>query len=363
MRRTFRLAAAFAIALTLFAAERATAQEESGLPTATPDATVQQAPDETKQDDEEFAVPLQQYTDPENRFSFVAPANWGRIASDSSEEVTFQGPSGDNIRITIAPMEVDRKAFERAYADSYMRVLAQSFTNVKYLGARNIEINKRPAIDHVFSASYNNTPVTCHQVLLFGADKVLYITFAGYGRTRVTSEQLFLTSLASFWVSPTLAAPLISGLADPSAPGFVLPIPEGWVEDKKPDGNSFMFRPPNARPMSAFISARVTKAPADFPHATVDDAFLTDYAKRVTDSHNGGGSFEMRAVRKITLGGAPAARYDFVYLTNLGVRRAVIVMCLRDGYLVGLTCDAVEQGYPLYEQAFESLVSTFRFKK
>ena len=49
------------------------------------------------------------------------------------------------------------------------------------------------------------------------------------------------------------------GLTDPNAPAFVLPLPEGWVEDQKPDGNSFIFRPPNSRPMSAFISARVTK--------------------------------------------------------------------------------------------------------
>jgi hypothetical protein len=314
-----------------------------------------------RSDSDAFAVPLQQYTDPENRFSFVAPATWGRLPSSGSGEVTFQGPGGDSIRISVAPLEVDRRAFESAYAETYMKVLSESFTDVRYIGARPIEINRRPATDHVFSAMFRNTPVTCHQVLVFGSDRVLYITFAGFGRTRETSEQLFLTSLSTFWVNPALVSPVLSGLTDPNAPAFVLPLPEGWVEDQKPDGNSFIFRPPNSRPMSAFISARVTKIGDGFQFKAVDDAFVDAYASLVA-SNFAAETFELRAKRRVTLGGEPAARYDYVYISNLGIRRAILVMTMRSGYLIGVSCDSVEQGYPIYERAFENLVSGFRFK-
>lgn len=350
MHSIFRLVAALALLLCLSSAERAFAQE----------GEVVEKPD-TRSDLDALAVPLQQYTDPENRFSFVVPANWGRLATSTSDEVTFQGPTGDSMRISIAPMQVDRAAFEKSYVDTYMKVLGQSFEDVKYIGSRTIEINKRPAVDHVFAANYRGALVTCHQVLVFAPERVLYITFAGYGRMRETSEQLFLTSLSTFWINPALASVATTKLADPNAPSFVLAIPEGWVEDQKPDGNSYIFRPPNARATSAFISARVTKIDGSYAFKTVDDDFLAAYAKTLVASFPPE-TLEMRAVRRVTLGGEPAARYDYAYISNLGVRRGILVMCLRDGYIVGISCDAVEQGYPVYEGAFENLVTGFRFK-
>lgn len=365
MAGTLRLAACFALSLLAISssAAAARAQEEAAPPQEAP-APEQPADAESKpaaSDLDDMSIPLQQYKDPDGRYSFAAPVNWGRLATSSRDEVTFQGPTGDNIRISVAPLAVDKQAFARTYVDDYMKVLAQTFADVKYVGERRIELSRRPAVDHVFTATYRGAPVTCHQVLLLGNDKVLYVTFAGFGRTRAQSEQLFLTALASFWVSPSLGMTSMSGLEDPNAPGFVIAIPEGWVEHEKPNGNSYVFRPPNSRPTSAFVGASVTKAAPGYPFSAVDDAFLAAYAQQIVATHPPE-TVEMRAMRRVTLGGEPAARYDYVYLSNLGVRRAVVVMCLRNGYIVGVNCDAVEQGYSVYEQAFESLVSSFRFK-
>jgi hypothetical protein len=307
------------------------------------------------------SMPLQQYADPAGRFGFVAPARWGRLPSGTADEVVFQSDGGDSLRVSIEPLRVDARSFLNAYVDTYLKVLAQSFTNVKFLGQRNLEISFRKASDFVFTAEYNGTPVLCHQVVVLGGDKVLYATFAGFGGNRTQSEQLFQTSLLTFWLGPGFGGNTTAGIADPNAPAFVVSIPEGWLDHDDGDGNTYMFRPAGARPTSAYISMRVTKlAPTD-AFSPADDAFVTAYSELVRSQHPTDG-FEMRQTQKIFLGGEPGVRYDYGYISNYGVRRAILTLCVRKGYVVAISCDAAEQSFGLYERTFEGLVAGFKFK-
>ncbi len=304
---------------------------------------------------------LQQYTDPLGRFGIVAPAHWGRLPSPSPDEVVFESDTGDSMRISVQPLKVDPHAFASAYVDTYLKVLAQTFTNVKFIGQRDVTLNFRVASDFVFSAEYSDAPVTCHQVVLLGGDKVLYITFAAFGRLRSQSETLFATSIQSLWVSAAFGGATTASVTDPNAPSYVLAIPEGWVDQGPGDGTSHMFRPPNARQTAAYISTRVTKLPDTEVHKTVDDGFVAAFGDTVKAQHPED-MFELRQTRKLFLGGEPAVRYDFNYVSNIGIRRALLVLCVRKGYLVGITCDAADQSYAMYDQAFEGLVAGFRFK-
>src|SRR5256885_2231935 len=81
------------------------------------------------------------------RFGFVAPAQWGRLPGSSPDEVAFQDDIGDNIRVSIAPLKVDPKAFLSAYVDAYLKVLSQAFTDVKYIGERDVQVSFRKATD------------------------------------------------------------------------------------------------------------------------------------------------------------------------------------------------------------------------
>jgi hypothetical protein len=312
-------------------------------------------------DIEAASMPLQQYTDPDGRFGFAAPAQWGRLPSTSADEVVFQDDAGNNIRVSVAPLKVDGKAFSGAYVDTYLKVLAQTFSDVKFLGQRTVEISFRKATDYVFSAVYGSSPVTCHQVVLLGGDKVLYVTFAGFGSNRTHAEQLFQTALLSMWVGSGFGGATSASVSDPNAPAYVLAVPEGWIDTGVDDGNSHMFRPPSSRPTSAFVSTRVTKVRADSPFKSVDDGFVAAYAETVRAQHPPN-AFEMRQTRKIFLGGEPAVRYDYVYVSDYGIRRAIMILCIRKDYLIGVSCDAADQSFPLYEQAFETLVAGFKFK-
>ena len=130
------------------------------------------------------AVPLQQYSDPAGRFGFVVPSQWGRAASEGTDEIVFQNDRGDSVRVTIAPLTVDPKAFASAYVDTYLKVLSQSLKDVRFVGQRPIELGHQKATDYVFTATFNETPVTCRQVVVVGSTSVLYITFAGFGQLR-----------------------------------------------------------------------------------------------------------------------------------------------------------------------------------
>jgi hypothetical protein len=336
--------------------------QDGGAPPAPAesDPAAQAAP-QPQPDADAASMPLQQYTDPAGRFGFVAPAQWGRLPSASADEVTFQSDNGDNIRVSVSALKVDPKAFASAYVDTYMKVLGQAFTDVKYIGQRNVEVSYRKATDYVFSAQYGSSPVTCHQVVLLGADKVLYVTFAGFGGTRAHSEHLFQTALHSLWVSPSFGGATTAGVSDPNAPAYVMAIPEGWMDQGSQDGNSHMFRPAGARPTSAFVSTRVEKIPPGDRLSAVDDAFVAAYAESIRGRHPQN-TFELRSTRRIFLGGEHAVRYDYGYVSNYGIRRAILVLCVRKGYLVGISCDSAEQSYGLYEQAFEGLVAGFKFK-
>jgi len=342
--------ATFVLAL---GAPRAFAQDPQPAPVEDPPAI--------KADIDSATLPLQQFTDPNGRFGFIVPTLWGRSASESSDEVLFQNERGDSLRVTIAPLAVDPKAFANAYVDTYLKVLAQSFTDVRFVGQRAVDVGRHKGTDYVFTASFNETPVTCRQVVVIGNTNVLYITFAAFGQLRAQSEQLFQTSLLTFWLSPSFGGPVAAGTADPNAPAYTIAIPEGWTDQGDADGNSHMFRPPEARPSSAFISARVTKLPADTPLKTVDDQFVAAYREALKRQYPDG-AFEVRQTRKIFLGGQPAVRYDYGYISNLGVRRAFMVLSVRNGYLVGIACDSVEQAYPMFEKAYENLVTNFKFR-
>lgn len=306
-------------------------------------------------------LPLQQYTDPAGRFGFVVPTQWGRSASESTDEIIFQNDRGDSVRVTIAPLSVDSKSFTNAYVETYLKVLSQSLNDVRFVGQRPIEIGRQKATDYVFTATFNETPVTCRQVVVIGSTSVLYITFAGFGQLRTQSEQLFQSSLLTFWINPAFGGPVSVGTADPNAPAYTIAVPEGWTDQGEVSGNSHMFRPPGSRPSSAYISTRVTKIAADSKLGSVDDLFVASYTASLQQQYPEN-AFEIRQTRRFFLDGAPAVRFDYGYISNYGVRRAIMVLAIRNGYLVGLACDSVEQAYPIYEKSFEGLLTTFKFR-
>src|SRR6185369_15575167 len=166
-----------------------------------------------------------------------------------------------------------------AYVDTYLKVLAQSFADVRFIGQREVSLNFRKATDYVFSARLGDTPAILHQVVLLGLDRVLYMTFVGFGRTRTAAEAQFRGAVESLWVSAAFGGSTTASLADPNAPAYVLAIPEGWVDQGPGDGSSHMFRPPNSRQTAAFISTRAAKLPTAEPLKTVDDGFIAAYAE------------------------------------------------------------------------------------
>jgi hypothetical protein len=310
-----------------------------------------------------LVVGAQQYSDPNGRFSFSAPQNWGRLADNDPEEVTFQSETGDSMRVTVVPLKVEAQAFMAAYVDTYLAVLSQSLTDVKYLGRRDVIINNRTAADFVFSARYGSAPVTCHQVVLVEGDRVLYVTFAGYGRGRDLAEQLFLSSLLTFWVNPTFGGkgPAPASVGQTGAPAFTVAIPEGWGEYPNPQDGSRQFRPPGARETSAAITTFANKTQPNDPLTTITDAFVATYSARLRSLY-GPGLCEIRRTERTTLDGESAVRFHYVYVANIGTRRATIALCARGGYIIGVACDAAESGFPLYEKAFESVYTSFKFK-
>jgi hypothetical protein len=349
-----------ALAPAVFAAPALAAQDAAQTPVA-PDPTAPAGATDTPPDYDATSMPLQQYNDPEGRFGLVAPVRWGRLPSASRDEVVFQSDDGDNLRVSVAPLKVDPKSFSSAYVDTYLKVLAQTFSDVKYLGEREVTVSFHKATDYVFSATYGNASVICHQVVLLGGDKVLYMTFAGFGRSRSQAEQLFQTALLSLWVGPGFGGATAAGVADPNAPAYVLAIPEGWMDQGEGDANSHVFRPPGARRTSAFVSTRVTKLGPNDALTKVDDAFVATYAATLRDSHPEN-AFEMKQTRTLFLGGETAVRYDYGYISNYGVRRAILVLCVHKGYVVAISCDSADTSFGRYEPAFESLVTGLKFK-
>lgn len=337
--------------LTVLVAPFAGAQDPATGTTQDPD----------RRDADAVALPLQQYADPQGRFGFVVPSQWGRSAADSVDEVVFQNERGDSVRVTISPLAVNPVAFSNAYVDTYLKVLSQSLTEVRFVGQRTIDVGRRKGTDYVFTGTFNETPVTCRQIVVIGSETVLYITFAGFGQLRSQSEQLFQSSLLTFWLSPSFGGPVSVGTADPNAPVYTMAIPEGWVDEGEPNGNSHMFRPAGARPSSAFISTRVTKIAADSKLTTIDDVFVAAYKASLQQQYPEN-AFEIRQTRKIFVGGAPAVRFDYGYISNYGVRRAIMVLAVKNGYLIGIACDSVEQAYSIYEKSFEGLMTTFKFR-
>lgn len=325
------------------------------------DPAVVDPTDTDKPNVEAAVLPLQQYIDPAGRFGFVVPSNWGRAASEGADEIIFQNDRGDSVRVTIAPLTVDPKAFASAYVETYLKVLSQSLNDVRFVGQRPIDLGRQKATDYVFTATFNETPVTCRQVVVVGSTSVLYITFAGFGQLRTQSEQLFQSSLLTLWINPSFGGPVSKGTADPDAPAYTIAIPEGWTDQGDVDGNSHVFRPPGARPTSAFISTRVTKLAKDSTLVSIDDQFVASYTDSLRQQFPEK-AFELRQTRKFFLDGAPAVRFDYGYISNYGVRRALLVVAIRNGYLVGLSCDSVEQAHPIYEKTFEGLVTNFKFR-
>jgi hypothetical protein len=364
-------AAAAAVLLALLSHGPAVARQQSPAPEGAqaPAQEGAQAPADAQAHDAPPAddpflttMPLQRFRDPGDRYSFAAPAQWGRLPSETNDEVVFQNEVGDNIRISVAPLSVETKKFLAAYVDAYMKILSQTFADVRFLGQRPVLLSGADATDYVFSAAHKGIPVVCHQVVLLRGQSVLYVTFAGYGNGRRTSEVLFQTSLLSFWLSPSFGGGASTAtLADPNAPAFVLPIPDGWEDEVQADGNIHMFRPPNPRPTSAFIHAQVAKAPSE-KFTKVDDAFVAEYAQFLKRAYPAD-FFELKLTRRVFLGGEAAVRFDYVYVSNTGIRRAILAVCPRGGYVVGIACDSAEQGYAVYERAFENLLANFKFKK
>jgi hypothetical protein len=308
-------------------------------------------------------IASQQYSDPQGRFSFTAPLQWARLGDENPDEVTFQSGSGDSMRVTVAPLKVDPQAFLTAYVDTYLGVLAQSFTEVKYLGQRDLAINNRKAVDFVFSARYGNAPVTCHQVVLIEGDNVLYVTFAGFGRGRDLAEQLFLSSLLTFWINPTFGGKSPApAAAQNGAPVFTIAIPEGWGEQPNSPSGSRQFRPPGGRATSASITTFTGIPSKESPFAAINEPFVQAYTTRLRNLY-GPGLSEIQRTSRTTLDGEPAVRFDYAYVSyDLGARKVALVICLREGYLVGVACEAAESGFAVYEKAFENVFSSFKFK-
>src|SRR5215218_8199964 len=105
---TLRAAAAAAL-LALLPHAPAGARQQSPAPeNDQAPAETGQAPADARPNDAQSAaddpfltsMPLQRFRDAADRFSFAAPAQWGRLASPSPDEVVFQNDVGDNIRVS-----------------------------------------------------------------------------------------------------------------------------------------------------------------------------------------------------------------------------------------------------------------------
>jgi hypothetical protein len=300
----------------------------------------------------------QTFSDPKGRFNFTAPPRWGRLPSANPDEVTFQSDTGDNIRVTIAPLKVEPKAFLDAYVDTYLQVLAQTFTNVKFVGQRPVSVGNRQATDYIFTGHYNMTPVLCHQIIVLTASNVVYITFAGFGANREAAEQFFLSSVLTFWLDPAFVGQATVTL---EGPPFTFPLPDGWTEQSATKDGSRTYRPGVARRMSPLIRVFTQKQTADLP-AELNAAFVQSYAERIRGMFQPGMCEIQRSVAS-KLGDSTAVRYDLTYVSDEGgLRRAILVLGIRDGYIVGISCDAAESGFLIYHPSFENAIAGFKFQ-
>jgi hypothetical protein len=305
-----------------------------------------------------LSLNAQTYTDPQNRFTFTAPQRWGRLPSANPDEVTFQSDSGDNIRVTVAPLKVAPKAFLDAYVDTYLAVLAQTFTSVKFVGQRPISVGNRQATDFIFTGYYNSSPVLCHQIIVLTAGNVVYITFAGFGANRETAEQFFLSSVLSFALDPTFVGQASVAL---EGPPFTFPLPDGWTEQSAAKDGSRTYRPGTARRMSPLIRVFTFKQTADIP-SDLNAAFVQSYAERIRGMFRPG-MCEIQRSMPSKLGNSSAVRYDLTYISEEGgLRRVILVLGLHDGYMVGISCDAAESGFDLYHPSFENAIAGFKFQ-
>lgn len=322
------------------------------LPAATP-----------AQDPAGFQQPIvaQSYKDPRGRFGFSAPPGWFQVADKDPDEVTFQNKRGDNMRITISPLEVPQSDFLAAYVDTYLEVLALTFTDVKFHGQRETIVAGREAHDFTFSAVLGTSPVTCRQVLVFGGDSVLYATFAGFGASREASEQLFNLSVHTLWVAASFGG--ASAAVSPTSAGdwpFDFQLPGGWIEYRAPADGTHIFRPANARLMSPMITAFANTPSPGLP-TQVDDAFVKIYADRVCEYYKPA-FCQIRTSKATKLGGEPAVRFDYVFAADTNTRRVSLVLAMHNGHLVGIACEAADAAYPNFERAFEAALASFRFK-
>lgn len=302
----------------------------------------------------------QSYDDPKGRFSFTAPANWARLADDSPDEVTFQAATGSNIRVAVAPLRGDRKSFLENYVDTYLQVLTGTFTNPKFEGMRTVTLAGREVNDYRFSATYGSSPVTCRQLVVLGGDEVLYVTFAGYGASRDEAESLFTASLLSFWISPSFGASRSSVSSVPGLPTLIFPVPEGWIGRLEANGSN-VFRPEGARPTSPMIASFVSRVESGGKLSAINADFIQTYSERLRGMY-AEGTFELLAATQTTMGGLPAVRYDFAYISQAGMRRGILGLCVKDGFVIGVSCDCAETAYRIFKDAFDRVYSSFRFK-
>jgi hypothetical protein len=299
----------------------------------------------------------QTYMDPQNRFSFTAPIRWGRLPGSGADEVTFQSDSGDNMRVTIAPLRVTPKAFLDAYVDTYLGVLGQTFTDVKFVGQRPVAVGNRQATDYIFTGYFHSTPVLCHQIIVLTAGNVVYITFAGFGANREMAEQFFLSAVLTFWIDPAFAGQASVAL---EGPPFSFPLPDGWTEQSTSKDGSRTYRPGTARNTSPLIRVFTYKQPPDAP-AEVNPAFVQTNAERIRGMFRPG-MCEIQRSTSSRLGEAPAVRFDLTYVSDEGgLRRVILVLGIRDGYVVGLSCDAADSGFNIHQPGFENAITGFKF--
>jgi hypothetical protein len=300
----------------------------------------------------------QTFADPQNRYVFTAPQRWGRLPSSNPDEVTFQSDTGDNIRVTIAPLKVSPKAFLDAYVETYLAVLAQTFSEVKFAGQRPVSVGNRQATDYIFTGYFHSAPVLCHQIVVLAASNVVYITFAGFGANRETAEQHFLSSVLTFYLDPAFVGQASVSL---EGPPFSFPLPDGWTEQSSTKDGSRTFRPGTARRMSPLIRVFTFKQPTDLP-SELNATFVQLYSERIRGMFRAGMCEIQRSVPS-KLGDGTAIRYDLTYISEEGgMRRVILVLGMRDGYIVGISCDAAESAYPLYQPSFENAVAGFKFQ-
>lgn len=300
----------------------------------------------------------QTFVDPQNRFSFTAPPRWGRLPGTNPEEVTFQSDSGDNLRVTVAPLQVAPKAFLDAYVDTYLSVLAQTFTEVKFVGQRQINVGNIQATDHIFTGYFRSSPVLCHQIVVLTAGNVVYITFAGFGSNREAAEQFFLSSVLTFSFDPRFLGQTSITI---DGPPFSFPIPDGWSEQSDTRDGSRTYRPGSARRTSPLIRIFVHKQ-GDAEAQEANNAFVQAYTEKIRGMFKPG-MCEIQRTSTTRLGDSTAARFDMSYVSEEGgMRRVILVLTIRDGYLVGVSCDSAESGFPLYQTSFENAISGFKFQ-